>query len=229
MSYQTPALVQSNNADVDTNPANISLNNTPTLGDVIFAVIGVRDTNVTASVSSISQSGVTWTQQKAYDFPSAYSIAIEVWAGVVTSSSASTSISVTLGGTPDECWVMALEFSGILTASFLDQAAENFNTGSSAPDTGTTSTTTQTYELWIGGFTDQTGPISSPSNSFTLYGGSSATYGWGYCAAAYYVSTTTGTADCTASTSSSNSWIGCIITVKAASANPLTYVRHWLW
>ena len=79
--------------------------------------------------------------------------------------------------------------------------------------TGTTATTTQAKELWIGGITvEASASQTTPTNGFTLLDGATT----GVSTSVAYLEnivSTTGTAS-SGTTISSNSYVGCIATFK---------------
>ena len=193
-----------------TSTITVTLVSTPISGNVLIAVIGTRLAATEVTVSSITQTGVTWTEQI-----SKYSgnINVELWLGVV-GSGASTTITITLSATPSGSVADVCEWSGIATSGFLDKTATNAGAGYTA-DTGTTDTTTKANELWVGGINDQSGDLTTPTNGFTLLDGLTQT--WLVIAYLYKIVSATGTANSGASTVASNSWVGCIATFKALS------------
>jgi hypothetical protein len=192
----------------------VTMTSTPTAGNVEVAVIGTLHVDgVLASVTSITQSGVTWTQQVS---KAAYNENIEIWLGVVNSG-ASTSITVNLnntasgGGVADIC-----EYSGVATSNFLDLTATNAGT-SVYPDTGTTATTTQADELWIGGAISNAGSYQrEPTDGFTLFDG--LAYSYIYVGYLEKIVSSTGAAHSSTNTDAvAGDWKGCIATFKAAT------------
>ena len=241
MTYQTPTLVQGPAqgyaGGAGSGSFNINLSQTPTNGNVLILCYIANATTNPASVSSISQTGVSWTS--AFTF--GYTEDCEIWIGIV-SSGAGTTITVNYsGGSGGSYGEIAdvCEWSGVVTGSYLDQTAANNGGHSATLDTGTTSTTTQTVELWIGVVGGESnssisGDLSSPTNGFTLLDGvpvnvaTSVYMVEGYL---YEIVSTTGKADSGATSPSSIYWSGCIATFKAASSatQPVTFVQHWLW
>lgn len=115
-----PAFVQRKTSVSNTQNPGLTLDSTPTNGNVLFAFIGANG----RAVSSISQSNVTWTLLSAYNGNSQY---VEVWKGVV-GASASTSVTVNTGSSN---WISV----GIieLDISDLTYVQRATNTGSGAP------------------------------------------------------------------------------------------------
>jgi flagellin-like protein len=194
----------------------VSLSSTPTSGNTLIAVIGTYHTNsgTARTVSSIAETGVTWTMQTRQTDTSGSDVRdIEIWLGTV-SSGASTSISITLSGSLEGAVADVCEYSG-LAASPLDKTAGNANYGTST-STGTTSTTTQASELWIGGTMVQGNSAqTSPTNGFTDRDG--ATYNSAM-SLSYLekIVSATGAANSGTTISTSRYWVGCIAAFKEA-------------
>jgi hypothetical protein len=211
---------------------------TPTTGNMLILTYVLNDNGATtASISSITQSGVTWTNATA-DTATAGADA-EIWYGIV-GSSPSTGITVNLSATPDSqsCAIADVyEFSGLVTSSPVDQTN---NTGaavqSSSGVTSTSAKTTLTEELWIGVVGAAGGATltqSNPLNSFTLLDGASFNNGNSSCYASngflYYVASSEAQASSGTTIADSPYYQGCIATFFAASNVPVTYAQHWLW
>ena len=198
----------------------VTLSSTPTSGNVLIAVIGTYYSSISGSprtVSSISETGVTWTKQAGQtdsqgSFPGTYTDS-EIWLGTVNSG-VSTSITITLSGSASSGAVADVcEYSGIAPSSYLDKTAGTTGSGTST-STGTTTATSQASELWIGGVTvEASATQSSPTNGFTNLDG--ATYSSTSVSYLEKVVSATGTAN-SGTTISSNRYAGCIATFKAA-------------
>jgi flagellin-like protein len=192
----------------------VTLTNTPTSGNKLIAVIGTYRTNdfTARTVSTITQTGVTWTMQTRQTDSSGNDVRdVEIWLGTV-SSGATTPISITLTGTPAGAVADVCEYSG-LAASPSDKTAGTDNWGTST-STGTTTTTAQASELWIGGITVQgNNAQTSSTNGFTNRDG--ATYN-NAMSLSYLekIVSATGTAYSGTTISSSQYWVGCIATFK---------------
>lgn len=195
----------------------VTLDSTPTDGN--FLVLFVGDLGATANrVTSISQTGATWV--RAVQATNALGSQGEIWYAE-NIASASTSITVNLAASLAAGCVVA-EYSGIAIASTLDKTASS--TGSGPPaSTGTTATTAQAQELWLGGLTINAGTtfIGSLSNSFTQVGLVSS----GLCRVemAEKIVSATGTANTTDDielSAEGEPWAGAIATFKA----PVTFI-----
>ena len=179
---------------------------------MLFSIIGTISSTNTVTISSITESGVTWTLQSSKSsLQSGYYYDVEIWAGVV-GSGASTSITIAISGVADNgAYADVCEYSGVLTSNFLDQIAINAGTGTTAT-TGTTSTTTQANELWIGAIISSNGGFTPAENGFSLLTsvGENEAY-------LQKIVTTTGTASTGLTIAGSGSgWVGCIATFISA-------------
>ena len=208
-------------------PISVTLSQTPAQGDVLIATITANRIDATVYVSSITQAGVTWSAAYAYDptGPSLIGYLTEIWVGVV-GSGASTSISVAFNNNQFVAAVVDVcEFSGI-ASNQVDQVGYTFNTVGTVTNTGTTPTTTQPYELWIGCTASSIYAQSSPTNGFTLLDGALYTASNGYTQSTgflYKIVNSTGAANTGTTLSGSYNWQGCIATFEASS--PLTHAQ----
>ena len=195
--------------------SNMSFNlaQTPTQGNVLIAVIGTNQTSGSETVSSITQTGVTWSPVIQNDTV----VADEIWMGTV-GSGASTSVSIALAQTVFAAVADICEWSGI-SSNPVDKTQPNNGSNSTQTDTGTTATTTQANELFIGTVGVYGQAQSSPTNSFTMLDGAYLNVTGGISVSYLYkIVSSTGTANSgTTIASSSNAWQGCIATFKAAS------------
>jgi hypothetical protein len=143
----------------------------PANGDTLIAVISTRGTN-SSEVSSMSQSGVTWT--RASQSVNAKGTTTEIWYAPNVSG-AGTTVTVNLAASLFASAVVA-EYSGAMYASPLDQTATNNGNGIAA-DTGTTATTSQGNELWIGGIglANSGYTLGTLKNSFTAVNNAAST------------------------------------------------------
>jgi hypothetical protein len=200
---------------------------TPTSGNLLIAVITTRSGATPVTVSSISQNSVTWSYQirKYYVYGTTQSWNVEIWVGVVSGSPSST-VTISLSGTPSGPYPSGkadiCEYSGLLTSGFLDKTATN-NGNSASTSTGTTASTTQADELWIGGINEVgVGSQSNPTNGFTMLVGASSQLGY-----LEKIVSATGTAN-SGTTISSDYWVGCIVTLKSITGYALNLcVKDW--
>ena len=197
-----------------TTPISVTMGVAPTSGNILVAVIGNKNTLASRTVSSITQTNVTWTQQVT----KGYSVnRVDIWYGVV-SGVGGTAISVALSGNPSSgCVVDICEYSGLLTSTFLDKTASS--SGSSAtPVTGTTVETTQGDELWIGGtLLGANYGCGTPINGFTLLDASP--YNGAICLSFLEkIVSATGTANSGVTVVEGwGAWVGCIATFKGVA------------
>jgi hypothetical protein len=137
----------------------------PANGNTLVAVISTRGIS-SNRVSSISQTGATWT--KASEAVNASGETTEIWYAP-NISGAGTTVTINLAASLFASAVVA-EYTGILSASPVDKTATDTGT-STTPDTGTTATTTQGAELWLGGtgLPNSSYTLGSIQNSFTAF------------------------------------------------------------
>ena len=200
----------------------VTLAQTPTQGNTLVAVIGTNQTGGSESVSSITQTGVTWSVV----VPEDPVVANEIWMGVV-GSGASTSVSIALAQSVFAAVADICEWSG-LASNPVDQTATNNGTSSTQTDTGTTATTTQANELFIGTVGVYGQAQSSPTNSFTMLDGAYFNVTGGISVSYLYkIVSSTGAANSgTTIATSSNAWQGCIATFKGASAGTASKLAY---
>ena len=147
----------------------VTMGGTPAAGHTMIAVIATRGTTAGGNiVTSITQTGVpngTWVRAaEAHNT----SMTTEIWYASNLPAGAGTA--VTINQTSFLSGAVVMEYSGILTAVPLDQIAPGNSVGNSqATVTGTTATTTQANELWIGGigYAHSTRTRGTILNSFT--------------------------------------------------------------
>jgi hypothetical protein len=210
----------------------LTLNNTPASGNILVAVIGTFGSYPPLVSSIAQQSGnVTWTQQKYSSQYNIYGRRVEIWTGIV-SGTVSPTLTITLaasqGGSSalaDPVIANVAEYSGLDTTSLLDTSATSTGTYTTTLTTGTTPTTSQADELWIGGLFYVTnlasgGTITAPTNSFTLYDGTS--HGSSVTTSLAYLErivSATGTAYSGATGASGatySAYVGCIVALKGS-------------
>lgn len=175
-------------------------------------------TTAVDAVSGISQTGATWQ----YASNSANSnVDVEIWyANNVSGAGTSVTISVSTS----KVAATIVEYSGLATSSVLDQVASTSSTGTgTSPSSGTTPTTNQASELWVGGLANvNTNTYSAQTNSFTEVAESATTGGSpgtkSNSAFEEKIVSATGAASVSATLSGSVEWAGTIATFKAAIA-----------
>ncbi len=212
---ETPVRVQSATGNTGVNAATtipVTLSAT-TAGNTLVAVISTRGTS-TGRVSGISGGG-TWS--RAAESANANGTTTEIWYATNITAGV-TSVTITQASLRSAAVVV--EYSGILIASPLDQTA-NTTGNASAASTGTTPTTTQANELWIGGIglTNSTTTLGTPNNSFTAVTNAASTGTANLNARVYaleMIATSTGTANSGGTlTPTASMWSGAIATFKA--------------
>lgn len=191
-----------------------TLSSTPVNGNVLIAVIGTRGTTANR-VTSITQTGVTWT--KAVESVNASADTTDIWY-TNGASSASTSVTINLASSLKASAIVA-EYSDLATSSVLDVTATSTGNSGTA-STGTTATTAQADELWVGGLTAPSSgySFSAPTNSFTEVAESgSGTGGPTTRNKSVYLErivSATGTASTAETVSTSSQWSGAVATFK---------------
>jgi hypothetical protein len=204
----------------------VTLNSAPASGNVLVAVIGTF-ASFPPSVNSIAQASgsVTWTRQNYSSDASLYGRRVEIWTGIV-SGTASASLTITLSASANPVIANVAEYSGLNTSSLLDTSASSIGSYTTTLTTGTTPTTSQADELWLGGIINVINPasgagITSPTNSFTLYDGTGFVDGLTV-ALAYLdrIVSATGAAYTGATGASGatySAYAGCIVTLKGGT------------
>jgi hypothetical protein len=151
----------------------VTLSNTPEVGDVIIAEFCYKTTLWGSSFAS--QTGVTWKQVQA---ASNGDMNVEIWAGVVTSASASKTVKANLPGSASAAILDVAVYRGLNTNYILNSVpamdigangiGDGTSTSISAVGSGTTYYST---ELWLGGAMMLTYGQTSPQNGFILIDG----------------------------------------------------------
>jgi autotransporter-associated beta strand protein len=200
---------------------NVNLTTSPVAGNTLVAVVSTRG-NSTNRVSAINGGGVTWSRVSQATNTNSSSATTEIWVGPNVSSG-TTGITITQASLVSAAVV--IEYSGILSASPLDQIASATGTDT-AVVTGTTPPTTQANELWIGAISIRDGrrTLNAPYGSaFTVvaFSKSGSASGDSTIYALEKIVGTTGAASSGGTLSASDSWAGTIATFKAASLSSL--------
>jgi hypothetical protein len=210
----------------------ITMGAAPTNGNIIiltFGVVGGSD----AYISSISQTGVTWSgggngvQVKNDRNPQDS----EIWLGTV-GASAGTVITINMNtASIANAIADACEYSGLNPASsgVLDKTATLNTQSVTTGDTGATATTTIANELWVGNIWceanngGQSVAQSAPQNGFTLLDGANSTTSGTYMSEGYLekIVSATGTAQAKDTVATSTLSVGCIATFKASASTPV--------
>lgn len=201
----------------------VTLGSAPTNGNTLIAVISGR-TATANNISSISQTGATWT--RAVSVANTVTSNTEIWYTTALSG-AGTTITINQGSTRAAAVVM--EYNGVLYSTPLDQTASYANpTNSTSASTGTTSTTTLGTELWIGavGLRSSGFTLSSITNGFSTVTNAFSTNATAGNNARIYalekIVTSTGAATTGGTVSTSSLWTGAIATFKSSLLSNFT-------
>ena len=213
----TPTRVQSATGNSGSSAATVfmvTLSSAPASGNTLIAVIGTRGSS-TGRVTSITQTGVTWS--RAAEAANANSSTIEIW---YAPASAGAGTVVTINQASLRSAAVVMEYSGVLTTVPVDQIASATGLGT-ATATGTTPTTTLGNELWIGGisYTNSGATLGTPLNSFNSVASAQSASGFGMLNAKVYalekMVSATGAASSGGTVSTIQYWSGAIATFKA--------------
>jgi hypothetical protein len=184
----------------------------------LIATVSCVEVSQSSTVSAITQTGVTWAKQvgNTHTFSSSYYFDAEIWLGVV-GSGASTSITVTFSADTEGAAANVCEYSGLQSAGYLDRTASAW-AESTTPNTGTTTTTSDDAELWIGCTSVGNTVTASATNGFTRLDGALVN---GWCSNSFYekIVSTQGTAN-TGVSMDNVWWVGCVATFEATPAPP---------
>ncbi|MGD0204154.1 MAG: hypothetical protein ABSC20_09660 [Candidatus Bathyarchaeia archaeon] len=187
----------------------ITMGAAPTAGNLLILTYGSGGSGY-ITISSISQTGVTWTLAKQKEYNSM--VDDEIWYGVVGSSPSAT-ITVNLSGAPSSYGAVGnvCEYTiGTPAIWTLDQTASATDSGTTLV-TGTTGTTYTANEVIVGSVvianTGQTTPVG---NSFALLDGAQ----YEYISDAYleYIASATGTFSSSTTVSGAHNSVGAIAT-----------------
>jgi hypothetical protein len=171
------------------------------------------------TISSISQTGVTWSRAKQSQLIDGLGnyYNIEIWTGNV-GSGASPGITLTLNisGTPTTVNAIVDVCEYAIPFPSIDQTASNSGQ-STTSDTGTTATTSTAYELCVGGtFSWNDTNQTSPTNGFNLLDGALFQGITSLSMLEKFVSSI-GTANSGTSLGTYSYWVGCVITIEDQS------------
>lgn len=197
----------------------LTLGTAPQAGNTLIAVISGRTTTQN-NVTSITQTGVTWTRAVSR-VNNNQNVNIEIWYTTAIQSNASSFITFSQGSARTA--VSVIEYSGLVYNTPLDRTASNYG-NNSTPSTGTTSITTASREVWIGGIGLRSSSynLTNISNSFTMIDAVSSTNSTATNNARVFslekIVTTTGQAYTGGNTTSSR-WAGAIATFSIQEAS----------
>jgi prolyl-tRNA editing enzyme YbaK/EbsC (Cys-tRNA(Pro) deacylase) len=189
----------------------------PTNGNALVAVISTRGTSGNR-VSSITQSGATWTRAGQGTNTASSGSTVEIWCAPNVTN-AGTTVTVNLGASLFASAAI-IEYSGLAVTNPADVSAGASGNSISA-STGSTPTTTQTNEVWVGGIglANSTYTLSALLNSFASVSNVVSTSGTAGNNANLYVIERIVAAKVSAlsggTVSSSSQWSGTIATFKA--------------
>ena len=227
-SYVTPVRVQSatgTSGAASVTGFNVNLTTSPVAGNTLIAVISTRGTSANR-VSGITQSGTTWA--RVTQATNGSGTTTEIWIASNVSG-AGTQVAISMAASLRAAAVVA-EYRGLLAVGPLDQISSATGT-SNAASTGTTATTSQDSELWLGGIGIADGRtnrfLTAPyGNSFTVIASSqsSNTSNDAMIYALEKIVNGTGTASTSGTLGTSgvsDSWAGAITTFKAATLSTL--------
>jgi autotransporter-associated beta strand protein len=222
VNFATPARVQHATGSTGSSASttcNVNLTTSPLTGNTLVAVISTRGTSANR-VSAISGGGVAWS--RVSQGTNTGGTTTEIWVGPNVTTG-NTGIAITQASLISAAVV--IEYSGILSASPLDQIASATGSGTAAV-TGTTPITTQANELWIGGIgiADGRRTLNAPYGSdFAVVAlpKSGVAAGDATIYALEKIVSTTGAAGSSGTVSASDAWSGAIATLKAASSSTL--------
>ena len=207
-----------NTASIGSGTFTVTLGSPPTSGNTLFLTYASSGQPTNPTISSVSQTGVTWTKAVSEDGL----VNVEIWYGKIGANAGNTATITIAGSSTSDIGNVAhiCEWTKVATINPLDKTAVNTGQGNTG-ETGTTAVTSQSNELFVGAIgtarqhtaaalTDQ----HSPTNSYTLSNGIITTSGqYTSLAELIKVSTTTETAS-SGTSFGSTYWAGCIATFK---------------
>ena len=200
---------------------NVNMVTAPVAGNTMIAVISTRGTSANR-VSAISQTGATWS--RVAQATNSGGTTTEIWFAPSVAANAATAVTISQASLRSAAVVM--EYSGVLAVSPTDQIT-NATGNSNSPVTGTTLTTTQANELWIGGigYINSTPTLGTILNSFTSVASAQSTSNTpGNNAKVYALNrivNATGTASSGGTLSASAQWSGAIATFRTVTPTTL--------
>jgi prolyl-tRNA editing enzyme YbaK/EbsC (Cys-tRNA(Pro) deacylase) len=188
----------------------------PTNGNAVVAVITTRGT-AGSRVSSVTQTGAAWA--RASQGTNTSGSTVEIWCAPNVTN-AGTTVTVNLASSLFASAVV-MEYSGFAATNPADVTAGAFGNSVNA-NTGSTPTTTQTNEVWVGGIglVNSTYTLSSLVNGFASVANVSSTSGTAGNNANVYALERIVNAEAPAlsggTVSTSSQWSGTMATFKAA-------------
>jgi hypothetical protein len=166
--HASPARVRTNtgfSAASTSTSFTVTMSAAPAFGNTLVAVVSTRG-NAANRVTAVTSTGASWT--RATQSVNSNGSTTEIWSAPVGTLAGTL---ITFTTTAGRCAAVVSEYSGLLTTSSpLDKVNSASSSGNSTtPLTGTTATTTQPAELWLGGigYRNSTPVLSAILNSFT--------------------------------------------------------------
>lgn len=230
----------------NSNSLTLTLDNTPTSGNVLVAVIGTYGSYPPLVQSISQQSGsVTWTQRAYRSTYILYGRRVEIWTGVV-SGTVSRTLTITLAPSDvngsayaDPVIADVCEYSGLNTGSLYDTSNGADSVGvykTRSLATGTIASTSQANELWIGGIfnvsdLNKGDTDTSPTNGFTMLDGAGNQFGGQDKSLAYLekIVWSTGSASCSVTGGDATTYsgfVGCIVALKGSTGSTIVVPRN---
>ncbi|MCX6876155.1 MAG: DUF6288 domain-containing protein [Verrucomicrobia bacterium] len=198
----------------------VTLSTAPANGNTLIAVIATRGSSA-GRVTGITQTGATWSRAAQATNPNGTTT--EIWqAPNILNAAAALTINQALLRSA----AVVMEYRGVLSASPLDQTSSATG-NSTAALTGTTPSTTQANELWIGGmgYISSTPTLGTVLNSFTAVASAQSTHGTAANNAKGYalerIVSATGTAYSGGTLSTTAQWAGALATFKTITPGTL--------
>ena len=209
----------STGANAATSIAMTALPAAPVNGNLMIAVISTRGTSIN-NVGSITQTGVAWSRMASSTGTAGSTT--EIWSGPVASGGG-TAITINMNSSLFAAAVV-MQYSGLVSGSAADKTAQSSG-NSTAAVTGTTATTFQANELWIGGIglTSSAFTLGTPLNTFTAVANAASTNATATSNARVYalerMVTATGAANSGGTVSATGQWSGAIVTFREDITN----------
>ncbi|MFZ4582486.1 MAG: beta strand repeat-containing protein, partial [Paludibacter sp.] len=207
---------------------NVTLGTAPINGNTLIAIISTQST-ATNTITSITQTGATWTRAISSTGNATNATTTEIWYTTALSGGATT---LTINQSTSRSAAVIIEYEGLLYGAPLDVAASNFNaTTSTTASTGTTATYNYPNALLIGGIglKSSSYTLSAITNTFTAVANASSTNSTTTRNAKIYalekIVSTTGTATTGGTVSSKSFWSGAVavfISAHLGSFTPLS-------
>jgi hypothetical protein len=192
----------------------------PTAGNVLLGCFINRGSGSATTLSSVTQTNVTWTFVQRSQFTTPPGVTAEIWWGKVNASPG-TSITFSWASGSTTSGVQVTEFSGVDATSPVDGTAATNNGSSTTSSSGTyTSGNANDVLFFCAGSSGSTSP-SAPTNSFNLLRGLGAGSGGTTRAVGdSYRIVSSATSYTTALTVGNNGWANVLVGFKG-SANAI--------